>query len=341
MKIHVVQKGDTLWKLAEHYGVDFEELKKANTQLTNPDMIMPGMKIKIPTSAVPAKQGIKGMPGPKEAPITPAPQAVAPIGEAPKELPKVMPKEMPKEMPKVELPMPAPAPAPVPAPTAITPDVLKMIKDAVASQLPALLQALKPDIINQIKIDLDYTKNVTQVKAPTKKSMPSAVKPAMPPAMPKPTLPITKETPKKAEAMAAPCPPGPFGSITMSGYGTGHMHGADQYAQGMITPGSFGSINMGGYPSDFAMAGAMPTAQPQGYAMPQAYGMQPQTQGWPQAHGMQPQTQGWPQALPYQPTAGDYSQYAQGYGMHAQPIQHQAGAQGYAPPRPDLDCGCD
>ncbi|MEH6944270.1 SafA/ExsA family spore coat assembly protein, partial [Bacillus sp. JJ722] len=48
MKIHIVQKGDTLWKLAKKYGVHFEELKKLNSQLSNPDMIMPGMKIKIP-----------------------------------------------------------------------------------------------------------------------------------------------------------------------------------------------------------------------------------------------------------------------------------------------------
>ncbi|WP_256860456.1 SafA/ExsA family spore coat assembly protein [Paraliobacillus ryukyuensis] len=51
MKIHIVQKGDTLWNLAQKYGVDFEELKQMNAQLANPNMIMPGMKIKIPTSS--------------------------------------------------------------------------------------------------------------------------------------------------------------------------------------------------------------------------------------------------------------------------------------------------
>lgn len=48
MQIHTVQKGDTLWKIAKMYGVDFEELKAANPQLANPDLIMPGMKIIIP-----------------------------------------------------------------------------------------------------------------------------------------------------------------------------------------------------------------------------------------------------------------------------------------------------
>ncbi|PGP75705.1 hypothetical protein CN997_25620, partial [Bacillus cereus] len=56
MKIHIVQKGDTLWKIAKKYGVDFETLKKTNTQLSNPDLIMPGMKIKVPSSGVHVKQ---------------------------------------------------------------------------------------------------------------------------------------------------------------------------------------------------------------------------------------------------------------------------------------------
>lgn len=51
MKIHIVQKGDTLWDIAKNYGVDFEELKQINSHISSPDMIMPGMKIKIPSSA--------------------------------------------------------------------------------------------------------------------------------------------------------------------------------------------------------------------------------------------------------------------------------------------------
>ncbi|WP_404453664.1 SafA/ExsA family spore coat assembly protein [Oceanobacillus kapialis] len=56
MKIHIVQKGDTLWELSKKYGVDFEELKQMNSQLSSPDMIMPGMKIKIPSSSKAVKQ---------------------------------------------------------------------------------------------------------------------------------------------------------------------------------------------------------------------------------------------------------------------------------------------
>ncbi|MCY7753432.1 SafA/ExsA family spore coat assembly protein [Bacillus haynesii] len=56
MKIHIVQKGDSLEKIAERYEVDFEELKKLNSQLSNPDLIMPGMKIKVPSGGVPVKK---------------------------------------------------------------------------------------------------------------------------------------------------------------------------------------------------------------------------------------------------------------------------------------------
>jgi morphogenetic protein associated with SpoVID len=58
VKIHIVQKGDTLWKIAQKYGVDFEQLKKINGHLSNPDMIMPGMKIKVPTAGVPVKKEV-------------------------------------------------------------------------------------------------------------------------------------------------------------------------------------------------------------------------------------------------------------------------------------------
>jgi morphogenetic protein associated with SpoVID len=86
VKIHIVQKGDTLWKIAQKYGVDFEELKKMNSQLSNPDLIMPGMKIKIPSNGVPVKkETLMNQNMKKEGPY----------------IKKEMPK---KEMPKKELP---------------------------------------------------------------------------------------------------------------------------------------------------------------------------------------------------------------------------------------------
>ncbi|QEO63091.1 SafA/ExsA family spore coat assembly protein [Bacillus altitudinis] len=109
MKIHIVQKGDSLWKISKKYGVDFQELKKLNSQLSNPDLIMPGMKIKIPSSGVPVKTDhhkAKEMPKAKEHPY---------VKEKPKDVVQVQdtkPKEKPNEpvpyvppVPKVEQPV--------------------------------------------------------------------------------------------------------------------------------------------------------------------------------------------------------------------------------------------
>jgi morphogenetic protein associated with SpoVID len=88
VKIHIVQKGDTLWKIAQKYGVDFEELKQLNTQLTNPDMIMPGMKIKVPSAGVPVQK--KEAPIVKEAPVAPIQEAKEPyVDLSPEPLPVV------------------------------------------------------------------------------------------------------------------------------------------------------------------------------------------------------------------------------------------------------------
>lgn len=109
MKIHIVQKGDSLWKISKKYGVDFQELKKLNSQLSNPDLIMPGMKIKIPSSGVPVKTDhhkAKEMPKTKEHPY---------VKEKPKDVVQVQdtkPKEKPNEpvpyvppVPKIEKPV--------------------------------------------------------------------------------------------------------------------------------------------------------------------------------------------------------------------------------------------
>lgn len=46
---HTVQRGDTLWKIANRYEVGLSEIKSANTSIKNYDLIYPGQKINIPT----------------------------------------------------------------------------------------------------------------------------------------------------------------------------------------------------------------------------------------------------------------------------------------------------
>ena len=110
VKIHIVQKGDTLWKIAKKYGVNFEELKKLNSQLSNPDMIMPGMKIKVPTSGGNIKKETQT--GTGGAKINLGSKKEQPIKEQPivKETPKEKPvKEVPvKEVPVKEVPVKEP-----------------------------------------------------------------------------------------------------------------------------------------------------------------------------------------------------------------------------------------
>ena len=46
---HTVVSGDTMWKLAVKYEVGTDEIKRANPQVTNPDLIYPGQVLTIPT----------------------------------------------------------------------------------------------------------------------------------------------------------------------------------------------------------------------------------------------------------------------------------------------------
>ncbi|MBQ3063670.1 MAG: SafA/ExsA family spore coat assembly protein [Clostridia bacterium] len=45
---HTVVKGDTMWRLAVRYEVGLDEIKRANPQIKNPDLIYPGQILNIP-----------------------------------------------------------------------------------------------------------------------------------------------------------------------------------------------------------------------------------------------------------------------------------------------------
>ncbi|MFK9091317.1 SafA/ExsA family spore coat assembly protein [Bacillus salipaludis] len=193
MKIHIVQKGDTLWKIAKKYGVNFEELKKMNSQLSNPDMIMPGMKIKVPTTGgTIKKEAPTGAHKPektinlgtkKEMPIAEHPFAKEkPIPAPIKEMPK---KEMPlKEIPKKEIPIKE-----VP------------IKEVPIKEQPILKEAPKVpytpkmplQVVPEIDINNYYMSNMTNMQ------------PNLPP-KPANILPEVKEVPKKEIPIPAPLP---------------------------------------------------------------------------------------------------------------------------------------
>ena len=50
---HKVVSGDTMWKIAVKYEVGLSEIKSANPQIANPDLIYPGQVLNIPTKDSP------------------------------------------------------------------------------------------------------------------------------------------------------------------------------------------------------------------------------------------------------------------------------------------------
>lgn len=57
MKIHIVKQGDTLYELSKKYGVPLDKVIEANPQITNPDVLAIGDKVKIPSVPVPVPDG--------------------------------------------------------------------------------------------------------------------------------------------------------------------------------------------------------------------------------------------------------------------------------------------
>lgn len=49
-KTHKVVSGDSMWKIAVKYQVGLSEIKSANPQISNPELIYPGQIINIPTT---------------------------------------------------------------------------------------------------------------------------------------------------------------------------------------------------------------------------------------------------------------------------------------------------
>lgn len=47
---HTVVSGDTMWKIAVKYQVGVSEIKSANPQISNPNLIYPGQVLNIPTT---------------------------------------------------------------------------------------------------------------------------------------------------------------------------------------------------------------------------------------------------------------------------------------------------
>lgn len=128
LNIYIVQKGDTLWNIAKKFGVSFEQLKRLNMHLANPDYIVPGMEIFLPDDSKAEKQEdslariLPQNKRVKEQPIRPVPvkESPQPPKEAPVEpKPQIMPQPpVPQMMPMQPIPQFIPVPQYIPMPQA-------------------------------------------------------------------------------------------------------------------------------------------------------------------------------------------------------------------------------
>ncbi|MEH7512716.1 SafA/ExsA family spore coat assembly protein, partial [Gottfriedia acidiceleris] len=155
MRIHIVIKGDTLKSIAQKYNIDYEEIVKLNAQLSNPDMIYPGMKIKVPErSEKPAPLGSQ-----KEVKLSKEPKpsvALEVEGE------QVQPVAQPQ--PTAEQPKPAVQPSTKPAENYnINVEVTPTVKPVIQVPIPPAKPTVSP-----------ATNNANQQVSPVQTGKPNA-----------------------------------------------------------------------------------------------------------------------------------------------------------------------
>lgn len=157
MDVHIVVKGDTLWKIARQYGISFEDLKRVNAHLANPDYIVPGMKIFLPKKKTDQMPGMKG-PDKKPQQVKPT----TPTGPTTKpEKPSTQTKPSKPTKPMEPIPLPPtggeqvkPKPQPMPPVSKPTPPAMPMPpveqKPAPPTQAPQLPPMVMPHFYQPI-----------------------------------------------------------------------------------------------------------------------------------------------------------------------------------------------
>ncbi|WP_276311508.1 LysM peptidoglycan-binding domain-containing protein [Paenibacillus montanisoli] len=140
MHQHVVQQGDTLWKLSKAWGIPLSDMIKANPQLKNPNVLLTGEVVNIPkpgsshhmNEMTMQAQSDSNKSGTGNHPLHPASvmqgvqglmgkMSTAPFigkkstGQKPSTMPMPMP--VPEVLPEQVAPAPMPTPLPEPVPT--------------------------------------------------------------------------------------------------------------------------------------------------------------------------------------------------------------------------------
>lgn len=59
--LYTVRRSDTLFRIAQRFGISLQALIRANPQIANPDVIFPGQVICVPTKSGPLGEGGEGI----------------------------------------------------------------------------------------------------------------------------------------------------------------------------------------------------------------------------------------------------------------------------------------
>lgn len=198
LHVHVVQKGDTLWKIAKQYGVSFDEVKRLNAHLANPDYIVPGMKIFVPTKTAKTQENM-------EHPYN----NDRPVKKMKEEYTKEpAPKPIPQPAPPVQKPTMKPAPLPMPQPQPMPQPINQHV---MMNQMMPPYMGIPygwipiPDMDVHLQVQLPPQAAPAPAPTPPPKAMPMPTPPPLPKAMPMPAPKApTPKAPTQAPAAEVP-----------------------------------------------------------------------------------------------------------------------------------------
>lgn len=188
---HKVVQGDSLWKLSQAWGVPLKDMINANPQLKNPNALLVGETVYIPSMHAQGNQasnteigniGAQEKLSPEGKEYTGVKEETAPIVPAP-------------PTPAVETPVPVPAPMP-PAP--VKPNVMPEME--ALPQLPEMPE-MKPEKKTDKKEEMKTEVQVQPVTEAKKSQLPDL----SPETMPLPMMPNIEPAVNAAPAAKAPC----------------------------------------------------------------------------------------------------------------------------------------
>ncbi|WJH28007.1 LysM peptidoglycan-binding domain-containing protein [Paenibacillus sp. CC-CFT742] len=196
---HKVQQGDSLWKLSQAWGVSLKDMINANPQLKNPNALLVGETVYIPSQPVQGNTVTGSSTGNVATHEKLSPEGKEYTGVKEEPTPPAPPEPPAPEIPKAveETPAPTPAPAPLPA-NPVIPNVMPELE--VLPQLPELPE-VKPEMAPEKKEQLVPIAEVQPLPEVPTYTMPNL----SPEIMPLPVIPNTKSPSVVSPATKSPC----------------------------------------------------------------------------------------------------------------------------------------